>query len=162
MMLLLVIAGRGHGQSFTSLDADHFPIRIRSEGNELLALRAAPVAYTTLEQLASETIRPSVTHLAPIRLLRASPPQVIDYLLCVTREGTLIIGEQVHALDLGQDRYVFTRGGIVRAYPQVDHAGFWLWLVEIPLSREVRVTLELRTIPKWPVESVTITASRMP
>src|SRR2546422_7518459 len=29
---------------------------------------------------------------APIRIVRAAPQQMIDYVLCVTRDGTLVVG----------------------------------------------------------------------
>ena len=90
------------------------PFRLQSGGNELVAAPQAPVAYTTLEELTGAIVVPLSTHEAPIRVVRASPPQTIDYVLCVTKDGTLVVGERVNTFDDAQGRYVFTRGQIAR------------------------------------------------
>ena len=138
------------------------PFRLLSGGNELVVAPQAPVAYTTLEQLTGAIGAPLATHEAPIRVVRASPPQTIDYVLCVTKDGTLVVGERVHTFDDAQGRYVFTRGGIARSYPPLDATGAWRWLIEVPLSRDVTVTLELRAHARWPVEAVSVAPPRVP
>ena len=138
------------------------PFRLQSGGNELVAAPQAPVAYTTLEELTGAIVVPLSTHEAPIRVVRASPPQTIDYVLCVTKDGTLVVGERVHTFDDAQGRYVFTRGGIARSYPPLDATGAWRWLIEVPLSRDVTVTLELRAHARWPVEAVSVAPPRVP
>ena len=138
------------------------PFRLQSGGNELVAAPQAPVAYTTLEELTGAIVVPLSTHEAPIRVVRASPPQTIDYVLCVTKDGTLVVGERVNTFDDAQGRYVFTRGQIARSYPPLDEAGAWRWLIQVPLSREVTVTLELRARAPWPVEAVSVAPLRVP
>ena len=138
------------------------PFRLLSGGNELVVAPQAPVAYTTLEQLTGAIGAPLATHEAPIRVVRASPPQTIDYVLCVTKDGTLVVGERVNTFDDAQGRYVFTRGGIARSYPPLDATGAWRWLIEVPLSRDVTVTLELRAHARWPVEAVSVAPPRVP
>jgi hypothetical protein len=162
MVFLALAAIAVEGQPRQPVRTERFQVRIQSGGSELLALRNAPVVYTTLEQLSRVIEQQLPSRAVPLRVIRASPQQTIDYVLGVTREGTLVIGQQLYTLDLAQDRYVFTRGEIARSYPAVDRINPWMWLVEVPLSREVNVTLELRSTTLWPVESVTITASHVP
>jgi len=138
------------------------PFRLLSGGNELVVAPQAPVAYTTLEQLTGAIGVPLAPPEAPIRVVRVSPPQTIDYVLCVTKDGTLVVGERVHTFDDAQGRYVFTRGGIARNYPPLDAPGAWRWLIEVPLSRDVTVTLELRAHARWPVEAVSVAPPRVP
>src|SRR2546426_1478009 len=52
------------------------PIRVRSGGNELVAMREAPVAYATLDQLVVDIVRPAEPGVAPIRIVRAAPQQL--------------------------------------------------------------------------------------
>jgi hypothetical protein len=94
--------------------------------------------------------------------VRASPQELIDYVLCVTRDGTLVVGEEIQTFDRGTRRHVFTKGEIARSYQPVDTPEGRLWLVEVVLSREVRVTLELRALGPWPVDSVAVTTSHVP
>lgn len=132
------------------------PIRVRSGGNELVVLPQAPVAYTRLEEAVADIGNPDGRRAAPIRIVRASPLQRIDYALCVTRDGTLVLVERVYTFDEGRRRYVFTRGDIARSYPSLPEADAWRWLVEMPLSREVTVTLDMRVRARWPVEVVAV------
>lgn len=161
MVSSALVAARAEGQPRPPAAADRLPIRVQSEGNELVALRQAPVAYTTIEQLVADVGRPAATRPAPIRVVRAAPRQTIDYVLCVTRDGTLVVGERVHTFDVVQRRYVFTRGEIARSYPPLEAPDGWLWLVEIPVSRETTVTFELRARGRWPVEAIAVTSDRV-
>ena len=146
--------------ALVSARADSQPqplISVHAGGNELRALREAPVAYSSLEEIVADVARPTVPHAAPVTIVRVSPPQEIDYLLCVTSSGTLVIGERIHTLGAEGPRRVFVRGEILRSYPSVSGADGWLWLVDVPLSREVRVTLQLRAPARWPLEAVAVT-----
>jgi hypothetical protein len=138
------------------------PIRVQSGGNELIAALTAPVRYQALEQLLAEIGRADARAVGPIRVVRAAPPQTIDYVLCVTSAGTLVVGERVETFDERQRRYVFTRGEIARSYPPLEEGDGWLWLVEVRLSREVAVTLEVRAPARWPVDAVGVAASSAP
>jgi hypothetical protein len=130
---------------------------VRGDGNELIALRQAPVPYTTLERLVDEIGRALPGHLRAMWLLRAEPPERVDYVLCVTREGSLIVGEQRHRFDYGERRYVFERGEISRGYAPLERPGPWTWLLDLPLGREHPLSLELRAArADWPVGSVII------
>src|SRR5437899_12996210 len=86
------------------------PIRVRSGGNELVAVREAPVAYATLDQLVVDIARPAEPGAAPIRIARAAPQQMIDYVLCVTRDGTLVVGARTETFDPGERRYEVPKG----------------------------------------------------
>jgi hypothetical protein len=141
---------------------DQSLIRVRSQGNELFAMREAPVAYSTLEQIATSIAAPSTTRPAPVRVIRSAPPEEIDYLLCVTSGGTLVLGERVHTRSAGERRYVFARGAIVRSYPSLNVPEGWLWLVDVPLSREATVTLQLRARTSWPLALVSVTTANIP
>ena len=159
---VLIVAARAEPQPVgTTLERSL--IRVQSQGNELFAMREAPVAYSTLEQIATGiggTAAPRTA--APVRVLRASPPQEIDYLFCVTNGGTLVLGERVHSRAAGERRFEFARGSIVRSYPSLSVPEGWLWLVDVPLSRETTVTLQLRARAQWPLESVTVTTANIP
>jgi hypothetical protein len=142
--------------------ADRAPLRIHGGGNELIVAREAPVAYTRLEQLVEDLRRSPEPRAAPIRVVRAWPPALIDYVLCVTSDGTLVVGEQTQTFDPGVHRFVVTKREIARSYRPLHTTEGWLWLVEVVLSRDTRVTLELRAPGPWPVEGVTVTTDHMP
>ena len=158
---LLLVAARAEPQPAPP-GADRVMIRVQSGGNELVAMREAPVAYSTLEQMATSIVGSSAARRSAVRVVRASPPQEIDYLLCVTSGGTLVLGERVHDLVAGERRAVFARGAIVRSYPSLSVPEGWLWLVDVALSRETTVTLQLRARAHWPLESVSVTMTDVP
>lgn len=161
-MTLVLVAVSAVAQPRPPAGQERLPLRVQSGGNELIALRNAPVAYSTLDQLASDIGRADATLAAPIRVLRASPRQTIDYVFGVTNGGTLVVGERIHTFDEGRERSLFTRGEIARSYPPLLEGGGWLWLVAVELSREVTVTFQVRAVARWPVESVTITPVSAP
>src|SRR2546426_6897976 len=76
--------------------------------------------------------------------------------------GSLVLGERLQTFDPGERRYVMTKGEIARSYRPLDTRDGWLWLVEVALSREVTVVLEVRAPASWPVESVSVTADHVP
>ena len=154
---LTLVASAGVESQPPPLAVDRAIIRVNAGGNELRALRDAPVAYSSLEQIVADILRPTVPHAAPVTIVRASPPQEIDYLLCVTSGGTLVVGERIHAIGADGPGRVFMRGEIARSYPSLSGPDGWLWLVDVPLSREVRVTLQLRAPARWPLEAVAVT-----
>ena len=159
---LLIVAAPAEPQA-PPVTLDQALLRVRSQGNELFAMRESPVAYSTLEQIATSiggAAPRAVT--APLRVIRTSPPEEIDYLFCVTNGGTLVLGERVHTRAAGERRYVFARGAIVRSYPSFNVPDGWLWLVEVPLSRETTVTLQLRARAQWPIASVSVTTANIP
>ena len=159
--LLLLVASRAEDQP-PPVALDQSAIRVQSNGNELIAMRQAPVAYSSLEQIVTAIARAGGTRAAPLRVVRVSPPQEVDYLFGVTTTGTLVLGERIHTLDTIERRYVFARGQIVRSYPSLSVPEGWLWLVEVPLSRETTVTLQLRAQARWPLESVSVTMDGVP
>lgn len=159
---LLIVAARAEPQSAAPIALDQSMIRVESQGNELFAMREAPIAYSTLEQMSTNIAGTSATRTAPVRVVRTSPPQEIDYLLCVTNGGTLVLGERIHTRAAGEHRYVFARGAIVRSYPSLSVPEGWLWLVDVPLSRETTVTLQLRARAQWPLASVSVTMADVP
>lgn len=161
-MALVLVAVSADGQPPTPASPERLPIRVQSGGNELIALRNATVAYTSLEQLVVDIGRAGATGPTPIRVLRTSPRQTIDYVFAVTNVATLVVGERVHTFDEGRERYLFTRGEIARSYPPLLERGGWLWLVAVELSREATVIFEVRAVARWPVEAVTITPLSAP
>jgi hypothetical protein len=160
-VLLLLAAARAETQP-RSMALDQSAIRVQSSGNELIAMRRAPVTYTTLEQIVTAIAREGATRAAPVRVVRASPPEEIDYLFGVTDTGTLVLGERVHVLDASARHYAFARGHIVRSYPSLRVGDGWLWLVEVPVSRQTTVTLQLRAEARWPLEWVSVTTEGVP
>jgi len=138
------------------IDADRF--QISGEGNAVTGVRRAPVPYDSLSDMTTAIRQPSAIATA-VRLTRAVPPQVIDYVFCVTDEGVLIVGQQVRTLDVTSGQYVFTEGDIKRAYPALEATVPWTWIVDIPLGREVPLTLYLKAMTQWPVRAVAVTPS---
>jgi hypothetical protein len=137
-----------------TMDADRF--EITGEGNAVTGLRRAPVPYVSLTDVSAAVRQPGPLP-AAVRLVRGSPPQVIDYVWCVTEEGVLVVGRQVRSLDVPSGQYTFTEGDIKRAYPALEASVPWTWIVDIPLGREVSLTLEVRAItPRWPVVAVAV------
>jgi hypothetical protein len=157
----LIVAARVEPQS-PPVALDQSLIRVQSQGNELFAMREAPVAYSTLAQISTSIAGTATRHTAPIRVIRTSPAEEIDYLFCVTNGGTLVLGERIHARAAGERQYVFARGAIVRSYPSLNVPDGWLWLVDVPLSRETTVTLQLRAHAQWPLAFVSVTTANIP
>jgi hypothetical protein len=160
VVVLLVTAGRGEPQSTVALD--QYLIRAQSQGNELFAMREAPVAFSSLEQMSTSIAGAATRRTVPVRVVRASPPEEIDYLLCVTNGGTLVLGERVPTRASGEHHFAFARGAILRSYPSLSVPDGWLWLVDVPLSRETTVTLQLRARAQWPLASVSVTTANLP
>jgi hypothetical protein len=100
---------------------------------------------------------------AGVRIVRTTPPQVIDYIWCVTEEGALVVGQQVRTLDQRTGQYLYSEGDIKRAYQALEANVPWRWIVDIPLGREVALTLEVRAMSQsWPVRGVLVTPSVTP
>jgi hypothetical protein len=159
---LALVVARAESQPRLPAALDQAVIRVQSQSNELIVMRQAPVAYSTVEQMYTGIATPRATGTAPVRVVRASPPEQVDYLFCVTNGGTLVLGERVHASTTGERRPVFVRGEVVRSYPSLRVAEGWLWIVQVPLSREATVTLQLRSPVAWPLDSVAVTANGVP
>jgi hypothetical protein len=165
VLLLTTVAGftvsTASGQTLPDPPRDR--AYLTSNGNELMVLRNAPVPYRTLEALNAAVERPFPASSRVIRLVRAAPPQVIDYAVCVTADGTLILGEQVFAVDAARSGNTFVRGEITRGYAPLDRPGPWVWLLELPVGREMNATLVVRaTTAGWPVRTVVIDVRREP
>lgn len=157
--IVLALASAVEGQALSSPSEDW--VRLRSNGNEFSARRTAPVSYRSLDALTAALEHPLQGRSRVIRLVRASPPETIEYTVCVMSDGTLVFGEQTFTLDPATGRHVLIKHGLTRAYPALEYLRRWVWLVELPLSREVTVTLEIRAAGAgWPVRSVTIDVSR--
>ena len=140
-----------------NITAERFDIS--GEGNAVTGLRRAPVPYDSLADIAA-AVRLAQTVATAVRLVRSVPPQVIDYVFCVTEDGVLIVGQQVRSLDAATDQYVFIGGDIKRAYPALEATAPWTWIVDIPFGREVPLTLELKAMTQaWPVRAVAVTPS---
>lgn len=159
MIVSLVRLADGQGLPTSPTDR----VVLRKGGNEFSAWRTAPVSYRNLGALSAALQRPLPVPSRAMQLVRRAPPEVVEYTLCVTGEGTLVLGEQLFQVDEAGGKRVLVRGEIGRAYPPLEHDGPWTWLVELPLSREGRVTLHVRaTTAGWPVRSVTIDVVGVP
>ena len=160
---LLTLPGTATGQAPRPPRDEPPSLRVRGDGNELVALRRAPVPYATIEQLSGEIARALPARARAMRLTRAEPPELIDYILCVTSEGALVVGQQRHRFDFIERRFVFDRGEIARGYSPLERPGPWVWLLDVALAREHPLTLQLRAERAgWPVDSVTIDPGRQP
>ena len=139
------------------IDAERF--EIFGEGNSATGLRRAPVPYDSRSAI-DAAVRQAQPLATAVRVVRAVPAQVIDYVFCVTEDGVLIVGQQLRSLDAASGMYVFTEGEIKRAYPALEATVPWTWIVDIPLGREVPLLLELKaTGGAWPVQVVAVTPS---
>lgn len=136
-----------------SMDEHRF--NVSGEGNVVTGVRLAPVPYASIVELSSALGRNGVLP-AAVRLTRTAPSQVIDYVFCVTDDGLLVVGQQVRTAD-GAGRYGEAEGEIKRAYSALEATAPWRWIVDIPLGREVALTLDVRaTSHAWPVRGVTV------
>jgi hypothetical protein len=143
-----------------TMDGERFDIA--AEGNTVTGRRQAPVPYVSLSVLAAAVAQERPLP-AAVRLVRGVPHQIVDYVLGVTDDGLLILGEQVRTLQPGSSRYILTEGSIRRAYPALEATAPWTWIVDIPLGREVTLTLEIRAMAaSWPVRGVAITPRLTP
>lgn len=158
VVVLIVPGALAHGQALPSPPADR--LSLRSDGNELIAWRTAPVPFRSLAALSAALEHPLPTRSRAIRLVRTTPPESIEYFACVTAEGTLVFGEETVLRDAVAGPHRPARRGLTRAYPGLEYGGYWVWLVEVPLSRDTTITLEIRATTRgWPVRAVTIDLS---
>src|SRR5438105_4843392 len=125
------------------IDGERFDIS--GEGNSVIGLRRAPVPYDSISDVAFAV---GQAHAVPtaVRLVRAAPPQMIDYVFGVTEDGVLVVGQQTRMFDVPSGRYVFTEGDIKRAYQALEATVPWTWIVDIPLGREVALILEVKAM----------------
>jgi len=131
---------------------------VSAEGNMLTGLRRSAVPFVSVTDLVRDVARPAPLA-ASARLVRSVPPQVVDYVFCITDDGVLVVGQQVRAR-AASGAYTFTEGGIKRAYSALEGTVPWTWIVDIPLAREVSLTLQVRAMaPGWPVRAVTVAPS---
>jgi hypothetical protein len=142
-------------QLAVKIGGDRF--EIVGDGNTVMGLRQAPVPYSSLTDLA-DAVQETRVLASAVRLQRTAPPQVIDYVFCITDDGVLVVGQQIRTLDVASGQYVVTGGDIKRAYPALEATVPWTWIVDIPLAREVPLTLELKAMTQsWPVRAVAVT-----
>ena len=131
-------------------------LTVERDGNVLLARRSPPVPFERLEQLLT-SIEQRPAPRGAIRLVREGTGQLIDYFLCVTPEGRLVVGQQLWRRDPGSGDYVFERGELARAYSPLEGDGTWTWMFQFAVARESDVTLVARADgDRWPVRFVTI------
>jgi hypothetical protein len=137
------------------VSVDEHRFNVSGEGNTVTGVRLAPVPYASIVELSAALGRGSVLP-AAVRLVRSAPSQVIDYVFCVTDDGLLVVGQQTRSAD-GTGRYGEAEGEIKRAYPALEATVPWRWIVDIPIGREVALTLDVRaTSHAWPVRGVTV------
>src|SRR5438309_11724993 len=96
-LVSLVAAAQAESQPRAVVVADRAALRVESGGNELVALRDAPVAYARLAELAVDIAQPAEPGGGPIRVARGRPRQLIDHVLCVTSDGAPGRGERPQA-----------------------------------------------------------------
>ena len=137
------------------VSVDEHGFNVSGEGNTVTGVRLAPVPYASIVELSAALGRGSVLP-AAVRLVRRAPSQVIDYVFCVTDDGLLVVGQQTRSAD-GAGRYGEADGEIKRAYSALEATVPWRWIVDIPIGREVALTLDVRaTSHAWPVRGVTV------
>lgn len=133
------------------------------EGSRLSVKRSAPVAYSDLSSMMMALQHTSHVGRYAVVLFRDSPREVVGYVLAVEREGSLSVGSQVHEWDVSERRYRVLRGELFRSYQPVEGMSPWMWVVTIPVSRELQASLLIRAAAvRWPVESVSISVVAQP
>ncbi|MBI1735052.1 MAG: hypothetical protein HYR51_07760 [Candidatus Rokubacteria bacterium] len=142
--------------------ADEAYVKFRADDNELVVRRAVPIQYTRLEDFAAAIRQSLPASAAAFRVVRGAPPEVQEYVFAVTADGALLVGEQRRTFDFAERTYTFQQGRLDRTYPAVEGMTPWMWLIEVPLSREVEVTLEVRAEGAWPVRNVVVTPRETP
>lgn len=152
--VLVTLAPRpSAAQVLSEWSAGGTDIRVVREGNTLLARGVVPVRYSQVADMLTEIQRPSSP--AAMRLTRLAPGRLVDYFLCVTLEGRLVVGQQVWRQDASR-RWVFERGELARAYSPLESGGPWTWLVNVPLARESELVFRVRAEGEWPLRSVNL------
>ena len=153
---LLLVGATVSGPRLPEWRAEASDVRVERDGNVLLARRSPAVPFERLEQLLTG-IEQRPAPRGAIRLVREGAGQLIDYFLCVTPEGRLVVGQQLWRRDPGSGDYVFERGELARAYSPLEGDGTWTWMFHIAVARESDVTLVARADgDRWPVRFVTI------
>jgi hypothetical protein len=130
-----------------------------SRGNRLTVRPTAPVVFTTTEAMITGIEASLPASASSVRLLQQQPRELVEYVFAVIEGGRLLVGRQYRAFDDATRGYQFERGEMWRSFSPLDDRGEWTWLVEIPVSREKSVTLEVHADgARWPVERVSIGA----
>jgi hypothetical protein len=125
--------------------------------NKVVVQRRALVRFSTLEALSAGIEQPLPPQSAPIRLYRADPPELVEYVLGITNEGRLLIGHQRQTQTVPERTYVFQGGLMDRSRSPLEQPGPWTWQLVIPVSREAHVVLLIKADgEQWPIETVTI------
>jgi TolA-binding protein len=150
----LAVPAMGGGER-PDLETDRFSVE--ADGNRLTVWRVVPVVFSAIDRLTAALPRPMPPQAHAIRLHRDAPPENVHYVLCVTSEGTLVLGQQVFSLGAPGARPALVRGEIVRSYLPLETSGAWIWLVDVPVSREREVVLAVQaTSADWPIRAVMI------
>jgi hypothetical protein len=157
LVLAMALGVPAAGRWGAPADAGSDRFSVEADGNRLIVWRAVPVVFSAIHLLAPALERPLPPEAHAIRLHRQAPPETVYYVLCVTGEGTLVLGQQLFSSSGPEARPVLVRGEIVRSYPPLETSGPRIWLVEIPLSRERGVVLAVRaSSADGPVRAVAI------
>jgi len=165
VLVAAAVATGAHGsqaQGTTGLILEQREIVITAEDVALVVQRRVALVHQTAEQVARAVARPLPAAASAWQIRRLAPLQQTDYLLGVTREGSLVVGEQVRVYDARRREYGPVRGDLGRTYQPLDGQTPWAWLVDVPVSRDVNVTLEIQAVGSWPVETVAITPVNLP
>jgi len=158
-VLALVISGVGDAPAAGKDDS----LVLVYEGNRLSVKQSASVPYSDLQSMLQAVRRSPLIDQYGILLFRNFPRSIAGYVFAVEREGTLSLGSQLHEWDAADYRYRFSRSELFRSYQPLEGELPWTWLVEIPVSRTVGVSLVIRAVEeRWPVKSVSISVRTQP
>src|SRR2546425_2553417 len=108
-LVSLVAAAQAESQPRAAVVADRAALRVESGGNELVALRDAPVAYARLAELAVDIAQPAEPGGGPIPVARRRPPPLLHHLLCGARHRAPLLGERLPTLHPGEARHGMTK-----------------------------------------------------
>lgn len=161
LFLLTALPSEGFGQPAGRLSGPR--VEVEYQGNRFAHLMSVPIYFRDLSDLMEALDKKSLPERHMAVLQREFPRELIGYVVAVTREGTLIVGAQIHSWDAEKNRFVFSRAEIYRSYPPLNGTRPWTWLVPIPVGREYEATLEVHAIvDRGPVRGIRMTLSNAP
>ncbi len=138
-------------------------VEVEHQGSRFAHLTSTLVYFHDLSDLTAAIEGKSLPQRHMAVLFRDSPRELVGYIVAVTREGTLVVGAQIHSWEPEKRRYVFSRAEIHRSYPPLNGARPWKWLVPISVGREYEATLEIEAVAdRLPVRGLRVGLSNPP
>lgn len=124
-------------------DPRRYPLRLRHQGNALSVVERYPIHFHDPGSLLEGARDRPATNPYLAVLVRDHPRQLVQYIMAVTEEGTLIVARQVRDWDFESQRFEFSEVEVDRSYQPLEGRAVWTWFVSIQVSRECLAGFEL-------------------